>query len=240
MESILIKVKALNTCKTNINYGIELRKLIQIEFEINNFLNSGIFYINSIIGEFEKNKEYFFRISLLDKEEENKFAKVILKNKICNTNYKIKNLIFSIEEIIYRDSPWSFSYIPNYKYEDKIKIEIQSPCLIKVGSMYLNYIDKEIFFLKMINNYKKYIKKTFDKHQLLDLVNAIKFETNIKSIKIKYNNSDLVALKGEILLEMSNLEESMRNECFELISSIKFLGIGDRIEDGMGQVKVIE
>ena len=37
MESILIKVKALNTCKTKINYGIELRKIIEKEFKMFNF-----------------------------------------------------------------------------------------------------------------------------------------------------------------------------------------------------------
>ena len=137
------------------------------------------------------------------------------------------------------DTDYLEDYINRYCINLNISFGYRSNYKINIVA-FLNYIDKEIFFLKMINNYKKYIKKTFDKHQLLDLVNAIKFETNIKSIKIKYNNSDLVALKGEILLEMSNLEESMRNECFELISSIKFLGIGDRIEDGMGQVKVIE
>ena len=50
MESILIKIKALSTCKTKINYGIELRKLIEKEFKIFNFLNSGIFYVNSLTG----------------------------------------------------------------------------------------------------------------------------------------------------------------------------------------------
>lgn len=240
MESILIKIKAINTCKININYGIELRKLIQREFEINNFLNSGIFYINSAIGEFEKNKEYFFRISLLDKEEENSFAKIILRNKISDKKYKINSLAFSIEEIIYRDSPWSFSYIPNYVYHDKIKIEIQSPCLIKIGSTYFDSLEKEAFFIKVLSNYKKYIGKDLNKFLILDKLTSIDYSSNIKKIKIKYKNSELKALKGEIFIDFSALEEEYKKNYFELISSIKFLGIGDRIQDGMGQIKVIE
>ena len=240
MESILIKIKVVNSCKININYGIELRKLIQKEFEINKFLNTGIFYNNSIIGEFEKNKEYFFRITLFDPEEEKKFAKIILKNRISNLKYKIYKLNFSIEEVIYKDSPWSFSYVPNYKYPSKTKIKTQSPCLIKIGSIYYDYIDKESFFIKAISNYKKYISKDLDKGKILANLNYIAYESRIEKIKIKYNATELIALKGEILIDFSSLEESAQSLLFELISSIKFLGIGDRIQDGMGQVKIIE
>ncbi len=240
MESILIKIKALSTCKTKINYGIELRKLIEKEFKIFNFLNSGIFYVNSLTGEFESKKEYFFRLTLFDKEEENNFARIVFKNKISNTNYRINSLNFSIEEIIYKDSPWSFSYRPNCLYKDKIKIEIQSPCLIKVGSTYLDNIEKEAFFIKAFSNYKKYIGKNFDKFMLMEKLTYVEYKANIKKIKIKYNNTELDALKGEIFIDFSSLEESYKDSYFELISSIKFLGIGDRIQDGMGQVKIIE
>ena len=75
---------------------------------------------------------------------------------------------------------------------------------------------------------------------LMEKLTYVEYKANIKRIKIKYNNSELDALKGEIFIDFSSLEESYKESYFELISSIKFLGIGDRIQDGMGQVKIIE
>lgn len=238
MESILIKVKALNTCNVNINYGIELRKFIQKEFQLSNFTNSAFFTINSNLGDFQRNKYYFFRLVILKKEEENIFAKTILKNKISNKKYKINKLSFSIDEIIYKDSVWAFSYNSNTRYPNKIKLVFQSPCLIKLGSRYLEKLDKKYFFIKAISNYNKYLNKDFNKFKFLKEIDNIKFQGNLSPYKIKYKESEVFALRGEIDLEIFTDNEDFLNKYSQLIETIKLIGLGDRLEDGMGQIKL--
>lgn len=238
MESILIKVKVLNTCEIDINYGIEIRKFLEKEFEIKKFINSGFFKKNSFSGQFKIGEYYFFRLCFFNKSEENIFAKKTFVNIMKNKKNNIKKLCFIFKEIIYKDSDWAFTFNMDPQEKKETKIEIKSPTLVKIGYEYLNSIDKETFFIKAIINYQKYISKELDKFKILENLNKIEFRTETKNIKIPYKASEINAILGDIFIKNNSSCESFNKDFSRLIESIKFLGIGNRIEDGFGSAQI--
>jgi hypothetical protein len=240
MESILVKIKAKNTIEIPLDYGYELNRIIKEEFEIKRFINSGFFGQKGNFFSFKSGEFYYFRLVFLRKEEEKTFAKKLFTDILKQKKFSIKKFQFKFQEIIYRESKWTFSHRKDKIYNSPLKISFHSPVFIKFGSEYLRTIDKKMFFKKLIKNYEKLTEEKIDKRKIYEILDDIDFQSNVYTKDVKYKNYKVIGLKGEIVLKNNSSQNSAIKEYSNLLETTRFLGLGDSVEDGFGQILIEE
>lgn len=240
MESILVKIKAKNTIDIPLDYGNELNRIIKEEFEIKRFINSGFFGQKGNLFSFKSGEFYYFRLVFLRKEEEKTFAKKLFTNILKQKKFSIKKFQFKFQEIIYRESKWTFSHRKDKIYNSPLKISLHSPVLIKFGSEYLRTIDKKMFFKKIIKNYEKLIGDKIDKKNIYENLDDIDFQSNIYTKEINYKSYRIRGIRGEFILKYNGSIPLFAKEYSKLMEATRFLGIGDRVEEGFGQILIEE
>ena len=244
MNSFLISLSPVkNTIITEDNYNIEIHKSFNRmfpEINLNDFRVSsffGYFFENNFLLSEEKN--YKIMITIKKTEYFSSIIQKLFRKALNKETFFIGKNEFKIKGIISHDKVWTGYYdlkeIMKKNQEElcpNLKMKIVTPIFDTNKDKFLFGFDK--IFCKVVETFSKYCEEDFswiiEKKDKIFIVKKEKYYTKDMKIKGVIKTSYL----GEIEIEI--VEKQYKNLIYAILMLVKFNGIGDFSNYGLGQV----
>lgn len=190
--------------------------------EINKAVNK-YFFGNKELISLLSYREFYFRLSVLDKESLDIILKKITELKLSNEKFEILGKKLEIKEL---------------KIEkNEIKIKFLTPTFFKIGSNFKEEFSLNIFikWLSKKYNNSKGIKEIFSPR----LLKGIKIKNQKFTLeKVLLNTYELNGFKGEINLDISELDAKDKEYLMEILNFGVINSVGYKNNKGYGKIKI--
>lgn len=194
--------------------------------EINKAVNK-YFFGNKELVSLLSYRDFCFKLSVLDKESLDIILKKITELKLSNEKFEILGKKLEIKEL----------KIEKSEIKNEIKIKFLTPTFFKIGSNFKEEFSLNIFikWLSKKYNNSKGIKEVFSPR----LLEGIKIKNqNFTLERVLLNTYEINGFKGEINLDISELDTKDKEYLMEILNFGVINNIGYKNNKGYGKIKI--
>lgn len=181
-----------------------------------------------IVKDSEKN---YIRISFLDSKERDNAINILLKMKLENRRIIADNKKIDILKIEKEQ------YSIKIEMANIWEITFEKPTFLKIGSIFKEKIDAEMFFIWLMRRYNA-LYETREKIEKSELDNIQTLEENFEKIGIKIGNFFINGFKGSLKLDISKVTPSTKKLLEKLLNFVIYSGYGYKNEIGYGTISI--
>ena len=258
-NSVVLRIKAKQSGKYRLYpgkmiYSAFLKAIEEVNSAVSELQHSETalkaFTISNIINmdkdqKIEEGKNYFIRVTILDKNLFSVFASAMFKKRVFQKDILIGDIEYRVMDIYFTEEKHQMarSFDEEKELEKKeVKREIEllfmSPTFFKSGDKFIRELDLKIMYRGLLKKYNKYSDYEMNE-KMMEEVNRIEIlEKEIKTRKVKMKNGYFIGFVGKVRLRFNQEREDVVKAFNVLNEFAYYSGVGAKTTMGFGQIKV--